>query len=105
MREDISLKAHRSIREASAKRTSRWGTQVVRINADLLHFHSAPSAVESSIEGVDWIGSKVAMHASATITMSKGRIAVIPLFDSGWLISGIGFSLTSRAEENGFVIN
>lgn len=49
------------------------------INADLLHFHSDPSALESRIGGVDLIGSKVAAHASATnATMSKGRfIAVI----------------------------
>jgi hypothetical protein len=47
--------------------------QVVRINADLLHFHSTPSASESSIGGFeDLIGSKVAATATATTpTMSK----------------------------------
>ena len=79
------------------------GTQVVRINADLLHFQSIPSVWESSIEGVDWTGSKVAVHARAIIIMRKGRIAVIPLFDPGRLISGIDFILAARAEENGFV--
>jgi len=52
------------------------GTQVVRINADLLHFHSTPSAAESSIGGFDLIGSKVAATATATntnTTMSKGH--------------------------------
>ena len=54
--------------------------QVVRITADLLHFHSTPSASESSIGGVDLIGSKVAAQASVSnATMSKGRfIAVLP---------------------------
>jgi len=57
------------------------GTQVVRINADLLHFHSTPAALESSIGGVDLIGSKVAAQASAkNATISKGRfIAVITI--------------------------
>jgi hypothetical protein len=32
-----------------------WGAQVVRTNADLLHFHSTPSALDSSIGGVDLI--------------------------------------------------
>jgi hypothetical protein len=71
--------------------------QVVRITADLLHFHSTPSALESSIGGVDLIGSKVAAQASATnATMSKGRlkvsnvpvIAVIPI--SGACRLGLG---------------
>jgi hypothetical protein len=72
------------------KRTSRLGTQVVRINADLLHFHSTPSALESSIGGVALIGSKVTAQASATnATMSKGRfIAVIPI--SGACRLGLG---------------
>lgn len=61
------------------KRTSRLGVQVVRINADLLHFHSTPSALESSIGGVVLIGSKVAASAK-NATMSKGRfISVIPV--------------------------
>jgi hypothetical protein len=54
------------------KRSSRLGTQVVRINADLLHFHSTPYASESCIGGFDLIGSKVAATATATnTTMSK----------------------------------
>jgi hypothetical protein len=54
--------------------------QVVRINADLLHFHSTPSASESSIGGFeDLIGTKVAATATATTpTMSKGHF----IFDS-----------------------
>jgi hypothetical protein len=40
------------------------GAQVVKINADLLHFHSIPSALESSIGGVDLVGSRVAAHGS-----------------------------------------
>ena len=95
------------------------GAQVVRINADLLHFHSTPLASESSIGGVDLIGAKVDAQASAkNAAMSKGRfIAVLPisgacrlalflfepLFDRGALISGVGFSLSSREGENGFV--
>ena len=87
--------------------------QVVRITADLLHFHSTPSALESSIGGVDLIGSKVAAQASVSnATMSKGRfIAVLPSpgvcrlaaffldpsFDRRALLSGVGFSLASRA--------
>jgi hypothetical protein len=63
------------------KRTSRLGVQVVRINADLLHFHSIPSALESSIGGVDLIGSKVAENASATnTTMTEGRFIAVILF-------------------------
>ena len=58
---------------------SRAGAQVVRTNANLLHFHSTPSVLESSIGGVDLIGSKVAAHTSATgTTKSKSCfIAVI----------------------------
>jgi hypothetical protein len=44
---------------------------MVRINADLLHFQSAPSAPESSIGGVDLIGAKVAAQASV-IKMGLG---------------------------------
>jgi hypothetical protein len=47
------------------KRTSRLGAQLVRIGADLLHFHSTPSAFESSIGGADLIGTNVAKQASA----------------------------------------
>jgi hypothetical protein len=56
------------------------GVQVVRINADLLHFHSTSFASDSSIGGVDRIGAKEAAQASARIaTMSKGDfIAVLP---------------------------
>ena len=57
------------------------GAQVVRINADLLHFQSAPSASESSIGGVDLIGAKVAAQASVrNATMSKGRFIAVLLF-------------------------
>jgi hypothetical protein len=61
---------------------TRLDTQVVRINADLLHFHSTPSASEGSIGGVDLIGSNAAAQANATnAIMSKGRIiSVIYLF-------------------------
>jgi hypothetical protein len=94
------------------KRTSRLGTQVVKINAELLHFHSTPSALESSIGGVDLIGAKVAPQASVSnAIMSNDRfIAVLPgsgvcrlaafldpSFDRRALLSGLGFSLSSRA--------
>jgi hypothetical protein len=51
------------------------------INADLLHFHSIPSAWESSVGGADLIGSKIAVHVSETnANMIKNRfIAVIPI--------------------------
>jgi hypothetical protein len=57
------------------------GAQVLSINADLLHFHSTPSASESGIGGVDLIGTKVAAQASVrNATMSKGHfIAVLPI--------------------------
>jgi hypothetical protein len=58
------------------------GAQVVRISADLLHFHSTPSASESSTGGVDLIGAKVDAQASAknAAKMTKGRfIAVLPI--------------------------
>jgi hypothetical protein len=59
----------------------RLGAQVVRINADLLHFQSAPSASESSIGGADLIGAKVAAQASVRNTnMSKGRFIAVLLF-------------------------
>jgi hypothetical protein len=60
--------------------TSRSGAQVVRINAELLHFHSIPPASESSIGGVDLIGAKSAAQASVSnATISEGRfIAVLP---------------------------
>ena len=61
--------------------TSRLGAQVVRINADLLHFQSAPSASESSIGGVDLIGAKVAAQASMrNAIMSKDRFIAVLLF-------------------------
>jgi hypothetical protein len=57
------------------------GAQLVRINADLLHFHSTPSTSESSIGGVDLIGAKVAAQASAkNATMSKDRFIAVSLF-------------------------
>ncbi len=78
------------------------GKQVVKIN-DLLHFHSVPSALESSIGGVDWIGNKVAVNMRATMAMSKCRIAFILLFDPKRMISGMDFSVTSWAEAISFV--
>jgi hypothetical protein len=55
--------------------------QVVRTNADLLHFHSAPSALESRIGGVDLIGAKVAAQASVrNAAISKCRFIAILLF-------------------------
>ena len=63
------------------RRTSRLGAQVVRTNADLLHFQPAPSASESSIGGVDLIGAKVAAQASVrNAIMSKGRFIAVLLF-------------------------
>jgi hypothetical protein len=57
----------------------RLGAQVVKINADLLHFQPAPSASESSIGGVDLIGAKVAAQASVrnAITNKDRFIAVL----------------------------
>ena len=57
------------------------GAQVVRINADVLHFQSTPSALESSTGGVDAIGTKIAVQASAkNATQSKELfITVIPV--------------------------
>jgi len=66
--------------------------QLVRINADLLHFHSSPSALESSTGGVDLIGAKVAAQASVkNAIMSKGRFLAVLLFPV-LQISGGGFS-------------
>jgi hypothetical protein len=63
------------------RRTSRLGTQVVRINADLVHFQFAPSDPESSIGGVDPIGAKVAAQANIrNASMSKGRFIAVLLF-------------------------
>jgi hypothetical protein len=51
------------------------------MNADLLHFQSAPSASESSIGGVDLIGAKAAAQASVrNAIMSKGRFIAVLLF-------------------------
>jgi hypothetical protein len=79
----------RPISDMSRVPLTRLDTQVVRINADLLHFHSTPSASESSIGGVDLIGSNAAAPANATnAIMSKGRIifVVYPYFPRlhGW---------------------
>ena len=54
--------------------------QVVKINAELLHFHSIPLAPESTIGGIDLIGAKSATQASVrNATMSKGLfIAILP---------------------------
>jgi hypothetical protein len=72
-----------------ARLTPRLGEQVVMTNADLLHFHAVPSALESSIGGVVLIGSKAAPHTSTkNAAMSKERfIAVIPCFHPG---AGLG---------------
>ena len=57
------------------------GAQVVRINADLLHFQPDPSASESSVGGVDLIGTKAAAEASVrNATMSKDRFIAVLLF-------------------------
>jgi hypothetical protein len=59
----------------------RLGAQVVRINADLLHFQSAPSASESSFGGADLIGVKAAAQASVrNATMSNDRFIAVLLF-------------------------
>ena len=60
------------------KRTSLLGAQVVKINADLLHFQCAPSASESSIGVVDLIGVKVAAQASVRNANMSRFIAVLP---------------------------
>jgi hypothetical protein len=88
------------------------GAQVVTINAELLHFHSAPPASESSIGGIDLIGAKSAAQATVrNAAMSKDRfIAILPSsgvcrltaflylsFDQEALLSGAGFSFSSRA--------
>jgi hypothetical protein len=98
------------------KRTG-LGAQVVTINAELLHFHSTPPASESSIGGIDLIGAKSAAQASVrNATISKGRFIAIlpgsglcglaaflhPSFDQEALLSGVGFSFSSRARKNGF---
>jgi hypothetical protein len=47
-------------------------TQAVKINAELLHFHSTLPALESSMGGTDRIGAKSAAHASVgNATMSR----------------------------------
>jgi hypothetical protein len=95
------------------KRT--WlGAQVVTINAELLHFHSTPPVSESSIGGIDLIGAKSAAQASVrNATISKGRFIAIlpgsglcglaaflhPSFDQEALLSGVGFSFSSRARK------
>ena len=71
---------------------TRLDTQVVRINADLLHFHSTPSASESSIGGVDLIGSNAAAQANANTIMSKGRIISVIYPYSGGCTLGLGGS-------------
>ena len=54
---------------------------MVRINTDLLHFHSIPSALESSMGGVDLIGAKVAKQANVSnATMNKDRFIAVLLF-------------------------
>jgi hypothetical protein len=74
------------------KRTSRLGAQVVRINADLLHFQSVPSASESSIGVVDLIGAKVAAQASARNAItSKGCFICHPPISAVSQVSGISF--------------
>ena len=54
---------------------------MVRTNADLLHFHSTPSALDSRMGGVDLIGAKVAAQASVrNANMSRCRFIAILLF-------------------------
>ena len=57
------------------------GAQVVRINADVLHFQSTPSALKSSTGGVESIGIKIAVQASAKNTTKSKElfIAIIPV--------------------------
>ena len=91
--------------------TSRLGAQV-RTSAELLHFHSTPPASESSAGGVDLIGAKSAAHASVSnATIIEDRFIAVLLtsgvcifsafpgrvISSGHLLSGVGFSLSSRA--------
>jgi len=94
------------------------GTQVVRINAELLHFHFSPPASESGIGGVDLIGAKSAAQASVrNATVRKGRFIAIlpisgvcrlaPLFRTRRLIQQRCYqalvSVCFRGSENGFV--
>ena len=69
------------------RRISRLGAQVVKINADLLHFHSIPSALESRIGGADLVGSRIAALASTTnVTATKDRfIDATPIFNASRL--------------------
>jgi hypothetical protein len=60
------------------KRASPLGAQVVKINADLLHFQGAPPASESSIGVVDLTGVKGAAHASVRNANMSRFIAVLP---------------------------
>ena len=78
------------------KRTSRLGAQVVRINAELLHFHSIPPASESSTGGIDLTGTKSAAQASVrNATMSKGRFIASSLVP-GVQISAVFLDLPSE---------
>jgi hypothetical protein len=71
----------RTVQFNEESRISRLGAQVVKINADLLHFHSIPSASESRIGGVELVGSRIAAHAStANVTTSKVRFIDVTLF-------------------------
>jgi hypothetical protein len=95
------------------RRISRLGSQVVKINTDLLHSHFTPPAFERSIGGVELVGSRVAAHARTTIaTVSKGRFMMSPLCRScrprrvvnpiactTSLISTVDVSLFSRQEK------
>lgn len=60
------------------------GVQVVKIRADLVHFHSIPSALESIMGGVDLAGNRIAADAKAAMaTVSKERfIVVTPIADA-----------------------
>ena len=64
-----------------ARRTLWLGVQVVKTSAELLHFHSTPPALESSVGGVELIGAKSAAQARVrNATMSKDRfIGVLPI--------------------------
>jgi hypothetical protein len=75
------------------------GAQVVKIIADVLHFHSTPSASESGIGGLDPIGAKVAAQANTTnTTMSKYRFIAVLRF-SGAHQSAVSFRSSCLMEE------
>lgn len=54
-----------------ARRTPIFGVQVMKINADLLHFQPTPSALESIIGGVELTGSKAVAQTTAKKAPTK----------------------------------